>query len=472
MTQMGPKTDILMVENCPDRLRSVLGMPYERREYRLPYRRLMAEIDRYRSLESAVCYGIFIHEDGIILESNDTLAAMLGHAPEEITGRDLMEFIPPKHRPLVKNALTRGPVESINYIEILKQDGTSLPVEARARAIRYRGRDARVNVLRELSGAARPENEETGPEHRDRLGRLLGRSLPMRRVYDRIVRAAASDEIAVIYGETGTGKELAARTIFELSLRSDFPFVTVNCGALQESLFESMFFGYTKGAFTGADRDIPGFFGSVRGGVLFLDEVGELTLTMQAKLLRALQDGEYTPVGASAARTADVRIISATNRNLAELVKSGRMRPDFFQRIHVIPIEMPPLRNHREDIGLLVDHFFELQNQNGQACPPGPPARLMTRFMTYDWPGNVRELFNELRRFLATGEIELGCGFSPGADLPEVPEGPSLSELMEAFERKVIAEALSRCDNNRTQAAKALSIPRKSLQRKIKRYDL
>lgn len=309
----------------------------------------------------------------------------------------------------------------------------------------------------------------TGLDHRDRLGELVGGSPSMQQVYNRIMQAAASDDIVVIYGETGTGKELAARTIFELSRRSASTFITVNCGAVQESLFESMFFGRKRGAFTGSDSDSPGFFEWAHEGVLFLDEVGELTPTMQAKLLRVLQDGEFIPVGACGAQSGNVRIISATHRNLMELVKDGRMRADFFQRIHVIPIEMPSLRNHKEDISLLVDHFLRETSARGLNCQC-LPDQLMAQLMAYDWPGNVRELFNELRRFLAIGEIELNGTYLKATE--KIPEGLTYHELMKDFERKLLREALFRYEGNRSRTAQALAIPRKTLQRKIKKFNL
>ncbi len=438
-------------------------------------RRLREETDRYRALESAMFYGILIHDDGIILEVSDTLAAMVDYTPQEIVGRHIFDFIAPVDHGRVKNAMGRAKGETRNVIEGVKRDGSRFPIDVQGKTIQYRGRRARVNLIRDLSHQKLIENENValraGLDDRDRLGGLVGKSLPIRRVYNRIVQAAASNDTTVIYGETGTGKELAARIIFELSPQANGAFVTVNCGAVQESIFESMFFGHKKGAFTGADTSAPGFFERARGGVLFLDEVGEFTPTMQVKLLRVLQDGEFTPVGSTTPLSADVRIISATNRPLIEQVKNGRMREDFFQRIHVIPIEMPPLRNHREDIGLLVNHFMEMSSGPGVYCPP-LPDRLMERFMAYEWPGNVRELFNELRRYHATGEIVLARGFAGAADAPKTPGDRTYKELVENFERGILAKALSRHNGNRSRAAQSFGIPRKTLQRKIKKYHL
>ncbi|MFC1829889.1 sigma 54-interacting transcriptional regulator, partial [Thermodesulfobacteriota bacterium] len=433
------------------------------------------ETGRYRALESAMFLGILIHDNGIILEVNDTLADMTDHTPEECLGRHIFEFIDPSDHDRVKKALERAEGETRNVIEGVKRDGSRFPMEVQGKTIQYQGRQARVNVIRDLSEQRRMENENValraGLDDRDHLGGLVGKSLPMRRVYNRIVQAAASNDTTVIYGETGTGKELAARIIFELSPRLKGSFVTVNCGAVQETIFESMFFGHKKGAFTGADTSAPGFFDRARGGFLFLDEVGEFTSSMQAKLLRVLQDGEFTPLGRCTPRTADARIICATNRPLMDLVKSGRIREDFFHRIHVIPIEMPPLRNHKEDIGLLTDHFLQLSAGPGKYYPQLPDD-LMERFMAYDWPGNVRELFNELRRYLATGEITLDQKFSNPTDSSKNPGNHTYKERVENFERKILTEALSRHSGNRSRVSQTLGIPRKTLQRKIKKYNL
>ena len=437
--------------------------------------RVQEETGRYRALESALFLGILIHDNGIILEVNDTLADMVDYVPAETIGRHIFEFIAPSDHDRVKKAFARSEGETRNIIEGVKRDGSRFPIDVQGKTIQYRGRQARVNVIRDLSEQRRMENENValraGLDDRDRLGGLVGKSLPMRRVYNRIVQAAASNDTTVIYGETGTGKELAARIIFELSPNAKDSFVTVNCGAVQETIFESMFFGHKKGAFTGADRSAPGFFDRAQGGVLFLDEIAEFTSTMQVKLLRVLQDGEFTPLGSCTPRSADVRIISATNRPLIELVKSGRMREDFFHCIHVIPIEMPPLRNHKEDIGLLADHFLQLSAGPGKYCPR-LPDRIMERFMAYDWPGNVRELFNELRRYLAIEEISLEPSFSPSTGIPKTLKNHTHKELMENFERKILTEALSCHDGNRSQVAQTLTIPRKTLQRKIKKYNL
>jgi transcriptional regulator with PAS, ATPase and Fis domain len=286
------------------------------------------------------------------------------------------------------------------------------------------------------------------------------------------VRAAATDQNVAIYGESGTGKELAARMIHQLNERCDQPFVPVNCGAIPENLFESQFFGHCKGAFTGADRDAAGYFEQAQRGTLFLDEIGELTPPMQAKLLRVLNDKIYTPVGASASRTADVRIIVATNKALRELLKKRQVRDDFFHRIHVLSIHLPPLRAHKEDIPLLIEHFLEQRGENsaGRVIP----AHIVDQLCAYDWPGNVRELFNELTRYLTTGQLEL-AGVSPIetpdlASLRFLQDDLSLSEATEAFEKFYISRNLRKNFGRKGKAAAELKVDRKTLYKKLKKY--
>ena len=438
-------------------------------------RRAMAEIDRYRDLESAALHGILIHENGVIREVSDTMADMVESPVEDIIGRNVTDFIAPEDRGQVRKILKCPESESRCVLQALKNGGIPFPVEINGRSIQYQGRPARVSAIRDISIQWQLETENAalraGLSRSACLGGLVGNGPAMHEVYNRILQAVACLDMVLIHGETGTGKELAAHTIFELSAKSEGPFVAVNCSAVQEPIFESMFFGHKKGAFTGADNELPGFFEQAAGGVLFLDEIGELTVTMQAKLLRVLQDREFTPLGTRKARSADVRIVSATNRNLYELVDSGRMREDFFHRIHVIPIGMPPLRAHKEDIALLADHFRQKRANNGMSSPL-IPDRLMDQFMAYHWPGNVRELFNELRRYFATGEIGMTNRETLSRTSREVITGRTHAEIMENFEREMLADALRRHNGNRSKTAESLALQRKTLQRKIKKYNL
>lgn len=437
---------------------------------------LREETDRYRALECAAFDGIAIHENGQLKEVSDTLAAMFAYEAGQLIGRNILELIAQQDRDSLSSG--REPHDGVRRIITgIRQDGSSFPIEFREKNTRYRGREVRVSAVRDMSSERRLEQENlalrAGMDNREHLAGLVGKSPAMHRIFDRIISAAVSDEITVIYGETGTGKELAARTIYGLSPRSGRRFLPVNCSAVQESIFETLFFGYRKGTFTGADHDRPGYFEQADGGTLFLDEIGELTAAMQAKLLRVLQDGEFTPLGSEKPRRADVRIIAATNRELRDLVKSGQMREDFFQRIHVIALEMPPLRNRREDIGLLIDSF--LKKRAGDKTEKREiPDQVMERFLRYDWPGNVRELFNELRRWMAVGEVELGGSpLSRDSEVSALTEqGQTFQELVENYEKKLLTEALIRHKSNRTHVTEAIGIPRKTLQRKISRYGI
>jgi transcriptional regulator with PAS, ATPase and Fis domain len=279
----------------------------------------------------------------------------------------------------------------------------------------------------------------------------------------------------VIYGESGTGKELVAQTIHRLSDRRDQRFVAVNCGAIPENLFESEFFGHRKGAFTGATRDKAGFFDVAHKGTLFLDEVGELSPTMQVKLLRALESREYIPLGDQTPKHADVRIVAATNRNLAEDVRTGGIRQDFFYRINVVAITLPPLRERREDIPLLIDHVLESYKTG--TTPVTLPATILAALYRYDWPGNIRELQNVLQRYLTLGRLDFADSVEPvaGDALVEVesePHGAGLQDALDAVEKRLILNTLEAHQWHRGHTAAALGVTRRSLQRKMHKHGL
>jgi len=313
----------------------------------------------------------------------------------------------------------------------------------------------------------------------ERFGRIVGKSRVMREVYELILKAAFSRANVIIYGESGTGKELVAQTIHELSDRSAAQFVTVNCGAIPDNLVESEFFGYKKGAFTGAALDNPGYLSSADGGTLFLDEVGELDLNLQAKLLRAIDGGGYTPIGSTDIKTPDVRFIAATNRDLQAFVKQGRLREDFFYRIHIIPIHLPPLRERREDIAQLVYHFLSSLSEDDKV--PAVPADAMKMMQHYDWPGNVRELQNSIHRYLTLNKLDFMDASTAGSSPAETGPAPiieptgsnrELHSAMARFEREFLQEVLHEHQWHRGRAAAALDINRKTLFKKIKQYGI
>ncbi len=308
-----------------------------------------------------------------------------------------------------------------------------------------------------------------------RFGDIIGKSQPMHAVYRTILRAAESSANAIVYGESGTGKELVARTIHALSERGDKPFVTVNCGAIPDNLIESEFFGYRKGAFTGADRDKEGFLSAADGGTLFLDEVGEIPPSLQVKLLRAVEGGGFSPLGSSAVLKPAVRIIAATNRDLKQSVRQGRFRQDFYYRIHIIPIFLPPLRERREDIPLLIHHFLQLYGEDHMLQSiPDPTMKAMQQ---YHWPGNVRELQNAVQQYITLQQVDvLGhlqdtrvAEEAVSQALTDQPAtGRKLDDAVRLFERRYLEQILEEHKWNRSRAAEILGINRRTLFRKIK----
>lgn len=310
---------------------------------------------------------------------------------------------------------------------------------------------------------------------RYKFGDIVGKSEVMQDVYELILKAAATNVHVMVYGESGTGKELVARAIHRMSDRSAGPFMAVNCGAISEHIIESEFFGYKKGAFTGAATDKMGFLDSADGGTLFLDEIGEIGLNMQVKLLRAIEGSGYTPVGGTMVRKPNIRIVAATNRNLKELVQKGLMREDFYYRVHIIPIKLPPLRKRKDDLPLLIDHFLAMY-ADGKEAPPITGA-ILAAFTRYNWPGNIRELQNVLKRYVTLRKIDfmdpLEVGMAPdGGEGPLGDPGRGLTEAVDAYEKRLIEEALKRTHWQKGRTAELLGIHRKTLFTKMRKHEM
>jgi DNA-binding NtrC family response regulator len=291
-------------------------------------------------------------------------------------------------------------------------------------------------------------------------------------------RVAVSDLPILITGENGTGKELMARTVHEKSRRAKGPFIPVNCGALPETLAESILFGHVKGAFTGAARDHRGLFAEADGGTIFLDEIGDMPPLLQVKVLRALESGEILPVGANQPQHVDARLISATNQDLRSAQAEGRFREDLYWRLNGAEIPLPPLRERLEDLPLLAKHFL---NQSAHLCPDGRPKELsdeaLQAMLAHEWPGNLRELRHEMQRatVLSGDRRELipeDLSFSSRVARATADHGTTLADKIEALERREIAEALEKHANNRTHAAQALGLSRQGLLKKLERYGL
>jgi PAS domain S-box-containing protein len=306
---------------------------------------------------------------------------------------------------------------------------------------------------------------------------MIGRSNVIRKVFNQILVAAESDANVIIYGDSGTGKEMVARAIHELSCRKDKPLVPVNCGAIPDNLIESEFFGYKRGAFSGAFVDKLGFLDQADGGTLMLDEVGEINPNMQIKLLRAIEDYGFMPIGGKEVHKPDIRIIASTNKDLQEQVKAGKIREDFFFRVHVISIKVPPLKERKEDIPLLTAHF--LQQNGGHKDVTVIPQELTRSMMAYDWPGNVRELQNFIHRFLASADTEffkfndtLSYEMDHTVDEYMGADDRSLQSHLSQFEKKMILKTLERFNWHRGDTARALKIHYRSLLRKMKQYGI
>ncbi|MFZ0450114.1 MAG: sigma-54 dependent transcriptional regulator [Desulfatiglandaceae bacterium] len=318
-------------------------------------------------------------------------------------------------------------------------------------------------------------------EQKYSFGNIIARSESMAKVFDLVQTVADHKTTILITGESGTGKELIAKAIHTSSIRSSAPLVSINCGGIPQNLLESELFGYKKGAFTDALKNKPGRFEEAHTGTLFLDEIGELPLPLQVKLLRVLQEEEITPLGDVGSKKIDVRIITATARNLIEEVKAGRFREDLFYRINVMAIHLPPLRERRGDIPLLVGYFIDLFNKKLNKGIEGLSSEAMPILMEHPWPGNVRELENVMERavLLAKGSWITPQELPPSLTEPSrISPGPahgdtlSIKKASRQLERELIEKALKITGGNRTQASKILEISRPILIAKIKKYGL
>ena len=307
---------------------------------------------------------------------------------------------------------------------------------------------------------------------------IIGTSESLKQVFRVVEKVADTNASVLIEGESGTGKELIARAIHYKSRRAAKPFLAVNCGALPESILESELFGHTKGAFTGATGDKKGLFRSADGGTLLLDEIGEMPQTLQVKLLRALQEHEVTPIGASVPVKFDARIVAATNKNLETEVAENRFREDLFYRLNVIEINLPPLRERREDVPLLAKHFAAKFAKEQHTTEKIITREAMSALLNYEWRGNVRELENAVERafILSNDEIELEnlppkIKSGAGENNYEIRDPQGLRPTLEEMERRYIREIMTASDDDKTAAAEILGIDLSTLYRKLKRYE-
>lgn len=451
---------------------------------------------QYRLLAEHVSDGIAMLRNGEVLFANKTFLILFGYADTPIFPIALPTLVREDARKRFEETLTeidKGMLKQHFEISSMTRDGREIWLQGGHRTVEWQGTTAILLTVRDITDTKRLEltleqekkrfqkeitTLKSSMKDRYKFGEIIGKSAVMQAMYDQIFKAAASDASVFIYGESGTGKELIARTIHKMSKRREQRFIPVNCGAIPETLFESEFFGHRKGSFTGAFRDKQGFFSAAHKGTLFLDELGELTPSMQVKLLRVLDDGEYTPVGETTLKKVDVRIIAATNRNLDELRKRGLIREDFFFRIHVFTITIPPLRDRKDDIPFLVDHFLHRYCADDEPLPT-IPAHIMEAFYTYDWPGNVREFQNAIQRYLSGQPLNFlessqedlfkANVLSPSKGSQDHRE---FQAVMDEFEKKLILNVLEQQRWNKSKTAAALGIPRRTLYRKMERYGI
>ena len=333
-----------------------------------------------------------------------------------------------------------------------------------------------LKVIMQQAGNIRKLNEQIyylsdQLESKSRFDAIIGESAPMQRVYMLIDRVKDIDTNVLITGESGTGKELVARAIHNAGKRYRERFVVVNCAAIPENLLELEFFGYKRGAFTGAMQDKKGKLEQADNGTLFLDEIGELPIHLQVKLLRAIENKMYTPVGSNTPKVSSFRLVAATNQDLSKMVLEKKMRSDFYYRVHVLSITLPPLRERHGDIPLLVEAYME---RKGISC--ALPLQVRLAMEHYDWPGNVRELHNFLDRYTAFGDVALESLGDAGKTELLFPalhhEGLTLETATLQLEERLIRQALERCRWRRGDAAEALGLNLRTLQRKMKRLGM
>jgi len=420
--------------------------------------------------------------DGVFTVDHNWMVTSFNRAAEQITGVSREEAIGRHCSEVFRTSICEADcalkgtmktgVPVINKsVFIIDAGGRRIPISISTALLRNEKGDiiGGVETFRDLSLVEELRNELKG---KFRAGDLVSRSETMRRVFDMLPQVAASDSTVLIQGETGTGKELLARALHSMSSRSDKPFVAVNCGALPDTLLESELFGYKAGAFTGAERDKPGRFAMAEGGTILLDEIGEVSSALQVKMLRVLQERTYEPLGGTKSVTANVRVITSSNRNLETMTKKGKFRSDLYFRINIVKLEMPPLRKRKEDIPLLVENFIARFNRIQEKCITGVSSDVMSLLMAHDYPGNIRELENIIEHAF----VLCKDGYIEQKHLPDnyrmqfkssVASG-TLAASLRLFESQTIRDALKRNNYNRLATAKELGIHKSTLFRRMK----
>jgi len=431
---------------------------------------------------------MLVGTDGSIVMVNQAFEEMTGYGAEEILGRPctLLQCDVCEGKRLPGEPFWCILFEKKTDIRcrcgIKKKDGSLLPVLKNAALLEDDigepfGAVETFTDLSELDALDRKVHElALQLDAEEGFHGILGHSARMQQVFEICRKAAQSDAPVIIFGESGTGKELVARAIHEAGALQNGPFVELNCAALNESLLESELFGHIKGAFTGAYRHRQGRFEAAHGGDIFLDEIGDVPLSIQVKLLRVLETKAFERVGEQTPVSVDVRFITATNKNLEQMIARGEFRQDFFFRINVIPIHLPPLRERKDDIPLLVSTFIHRLSKRSQKPISGLSADAMARFMEYDWPGNVRELKSALEfAFVLAEEDTIQTGHLPRHLLTPSPPRPARNVQQppgEPPEKQALVDALARTRGNQSQAARMLGINRVTVWNRIKKYGI
>jgi PAS domain S-box-containing protein len=424
--------------------------------------------------------------DGVFTVDLNFHITSFNKAAEEITGvsrqdaigmlcRDVFQAGECSQKCAVNNTIQNGIHVLNKCTSIINVKGQRIPVSVSASPLKDRDNNVIgvVETFRDLSLIEKLRHQLEG---RVQIGNMVTRSSLMRKIVDVLPQIATSDSTVLVRGKTGTGKELVAHAIHSLSNRSQKPFIALNCGALPETLLESELFGYKAGAFTGANKDKIGRFGMAEGGTLFLDEIGEISPALQVRLLRVLQEKSYEPLGGTESVKSDVRVIAATNRSLSELISEGKFREDFYYRIKVIQVKLPDLKDRKEDIPLLVNHFISRFNSIQNKAIRGVTHEVMALLMAHDFPGNIRELENIIEHtfVLCPGDfITPAClpeDFMSGR--PKKEDSTGMEEVIHAVESQTIIDALKRNSYNRVAAARDLGIHKSTLFRKIKNLDI